>query len=188
MNDVLRELIDICALVYIDDILVYSASKQDHVKHVRSVLAKLCQHHLYAKLEKCLFHVTEVEFLSFILTPKGIQMDAHKVDAILNWPAPNSFKGIQSNLGFANFFRRFILGFSQIVHPITSLLRKCNKKFQWTEETEKAFQELKVRFTSAPILRHPRLDVSYVVETEPPVWQWAQFFCKGIHKPANCTR
>ncbi|XP_069467395.1 uncharacterized protein [Ambystoma mexicanum] len=129
-------------MVYIDNILIYFETLDQHVHHVRAVLSKLCQYHLFAKLEKCAFHVTTVEFLGYILSPQGIQMDRRKVEAILQWPSPSSIKTVQSFLGFANFYRRFIADFSEIVHPITSLLRK-NLVFQWTAEAKKAFQELK---------------------------------------------
>ncbi|XP_069506371.1 uncharacterized protein [Ambystoma mexicanum] len=123
------------------------------------------EHRLFAKLEKCSFHVTEVEFLGFMLTPRGVHMDTRKVEATLRWPSPTSIIGVQSVLGFANFYRCFIPQLSQIVHPITSLLKK-NKKFLLSAEAELAFQELKQAFTSAPILRHPRPDLPYVVETD----------------------
>ncbi|XP_069498724.1 uncharacterized protein [Ambystoma mexicanum] len=126
-------------MVYIDDILIYSESVQEHVHHLRAVLEKLRQHRSFAKLEKCVFHVTTVEFLGNILSPQGIQMDNRKVEAILQWPSPSSIKTVQSFLGFANFYRRFIADFLEIVHPITSLLRK-NRTFQWTVEAKRAFQ------------------------------------------------
>ncbi|XP_069460580.1 uncharacterized protein [Ambystoma mexicanum] len=180
MNNVLHELLDVCVLVYINDILIYSASKEDHIGHVRAVLEKRCQHRLFAKLEKCFFHVTEVEFLGSILTPRGVHMDTRKVHAILQWPSPPpTTKGVQSMLGFANFYRRFIPNCSQIIHPITSLLKK-NKTFFWSSEAENAFQELKQAFTSAPVLRHPRPDLPYVVETDASNIAMGQYYHKGI--------
>ncbi|XP_069498702.1 uncharacterized protein, partial [Ambystoma mexicanum] len=165
MNDVLRELIDVCVVVYIDDILVYSSSEEEHQRHVKKVLERLRQHSLFAKLEKCVFNATEVEFLGFILSPNGVHMDSKKVDAIIKWPSPTSVKGVQSMLGFANFYRRFIPEFSRIVQPITALLKK-NKRFEWSSEAEQAFQDLKAKFISAPVLKHPRPELPYIMETD----------------------
>ncbi|XP_069486264.1 uncharacterized protein [Ambystoma mexicanum] len=122
---------------------------KEHIQHVKAVLEKL--HQLYAKLEKCTFHVTEVEFLGFILTPQGVQMDNRKVEEILQWLSSTSVKAVQSFLGFANFYQRFISDFSDIVHLITSLLRKY-KIFMWSMEAEQAFTRLKHQFTSAAVL------------------------------------
>ncbi|XP_069478208.1 uncharacterized protein, partial [Ambystoma mexicanum] len=165
MNDVLRELIDVCVVVYIDDILVYSSSEEEHQRHVKEVLERLRQHNLFAKLEKCVFNATEVEFLGFILSPNGVHMDSKKVDEIIKWPSPTSVKGVQSMLGFANFYRRFIPEFSRIVQPITALLKK-NKRFEWSSEAEQAFQDLKAKFISAPVLKHPRPELPYIMETD----------------------
>ncbi|XP_069495598.1 uncharacterized protein [Ambystoma mexicanum] len=172
------QLLDICAMVYIDDILIYSATEEEPVHHVRAVLEKLCQHHLYAKLEKCFFHVITVEFLDFILPPHGFQMDNRKVEAILNWPSPTSLKTVQGFLGFANFYRQIIPGLSDIAHPITSLLGK-RKTFKWSPEAERAFKQCKTQFTMAPILKHPNPELP---KQMPSVSRWERCCLKGTRR------
>jgi len=132
MNDILRNLVDRFLVVYLDDILIYSENEEEHKKHVQEVLTRLRKHELHAKPEKCFFHVYEVEFLGFIVTPQGVKMDKAKIETILNWPQPKNLKDVQSFLGFANFYRRFIKVYSEIVLPLTGLTKK-NIKFQWTE-------------------------------------------------------
>ena len=110
--------------VYLDDILIYSDNPAGHKKHVREVLRHLRQHGLYCKLEKCHFSSDSIEYLGFILTKDGLTMDPAKVQTIQDWPEPRKVKDIQSFLGFANFYRRFISGYSDIVVPLTRLTRK----------------------------------------------------------------
>ena len=102
-------------IVYIDDILIYSSSESEHKNHVKQVLQALQKHQLFAKLEKCEFHVTTVQFLGFVISPEGLTMDDSKVQAILQWKSPKNVKGVQRFLGFANFYWRFYPNFSQIV-------------------------------------------------------------------------
>ncbi|KAL0198667.1 hypothetical protein M9458_007207, partial [Cirrhinus mrigala] len=167
INDIFsRDMLNKFVIVYIDDILVYSENQQDHVNHVRAVLQRLIQHQLYAKLSKCEFHLSTVSFLGYIISAEGVTMDDNKVSAVLQWPRPQTLKELQRFLGFANFYRRFIRGFSQVAAPLTSLTRKGTTKLVWTPASEQAFQELKTRFTSAPILRHPDPSKQFVVEVD----------------------
>ncbi|KAJ1116407.1 hypothetical protein NDU88_004619 [Pleurodeles waltl] len=165
LNDVLREYLDIFAIVYIDDILIYSDNENQHVQHVKKILAALRKHHLYCKLTKCEFHVTTVEFLGVILTPQGMVMAEKKVKAVSEWPIPKSVCDVQCFLGFANFYRRFINHFSQTVAPITKLLRK-KEKFVWSPEADQAFSTLKEAFSTAPVLTHPDADRPFMVEAD----------------------
>ncbi|KAJ1116408.1 hypothetical protein NDU88_004620 [Pleurodeles waltl] len=165
LNDVLREYLDIFAIVYIDDILIYSDNENQHVQHVKKILAALRKHHLYCKLTKCEFHVTTVEFLGVILTPQGMVMAEKKVKAVSEWPIPKSVCDVQCFLGFANFYRRFINHFSQTVAPITKLLRK-KEKFVWSPEADQAFSTLKEAFSTAPVLTHPDADRPFIVEAD----------------------
>ncbi|KAL0163661.1 hypothetical protein M9458_039414, partial [Cirrhinus mrigala] len=143
-------------IVYIDDILVYSENQQDHINH----------HQLYAKLSKCEFHLSTISFLGYIISAEGVTMDDNKVSAVLQWPRPQTLKELQRFLGFANFYRRFIYSFSQVAAPLTSLTCKGTTKLVWTPASEQAFQELKTRFTSAPILRHPDPSKQFIVEVD----------------------
>lgn len=99
-------------IVYLDDIQIFSISLDAHQSHVKRVLGWLCQHGLYTKGEKCKFEQRSIQFLGLVISPEGIKMDSQKVSAILDWPTPIDKKGIQRLVGFANFYRRFIRGFS----------------------------------------------------------------------------
>ena len=137
-NDALHEYLDIFVIVYLDDILVYSENEEEHVKHVKLVLARLKEYNLLLKPEKCEFHKTQVEFLGYIIGTHGIRMDQAKVATVLDWPTPTSVKNVQAFLGFANFYRRFIEGYSKIAQPLTELTRK-DLTFEWTAKAETAF-------------------------------------------------
>jgi hypothetical protein len=110
MNDIFGDLLDVCVIVYLDDILIYSDDMSQHKKHVKEVLRRLRKHGLYANAGKCEFHRDSVEYLGYILTSNGLRMAKDKVQTILDWPEPWKVKDIQSFLGFANFYRRFIYG------------------------------------------------------------------------------
>ncbi len=166
INDVLREMLNQFVFVYLDDILIFSRCYQDHVQHVRQVLSQLLRNNLFVKVEKCVFHVPTVSFLGFIVSNGSIQMDPGKTHAVLNWPQPCSVKQVQRFLGFANFFRRFIRNFSSIAEPLTALTKKTSRQFQWTERANQAFELLKRRFTSAPILTLPDSELPFVVEVD----------------------
>ncbi|KAK3548637.1 hypothetical protein QTP70_015934 [Hemibagrus guttatus] len=153
-------------IAYIDDILVYSAFLEEHVLHVREVLSRLQQHHLYVKLEKCEFHRSTVTFLGYVVSRRGVEMDEVNVRAVTDWSAPTTVRELQHFLGFANFYRRFIRNYSSVAGPLTSLLRGRPKKLTWTDQARAAFQQLKDCFTSAPILRHPDPDLPFVMEVD----------------------
>ena len=151
MNDIFHDMIDVFVVVYLDDILIYSKNIEEHHQHVCQVLEWLRQHHLHAKPEKCHFHTDWVEYLGVIISLRGVSMDPDKVKAILDWPLLMSIKELQSFLGFANFYQRFIDNFSGIVLPLTRLLRK-NTPWRWGDHQQTVFDLLKTAFTSAPIL------------------------------------
>ncbi len=143
VNDVLRDVVNRFVFVYLDDILIFSQNERDHIQHVRLVLQWLLENRLFAKLEKCEFHAQSVPFLGFILSPEGIRMDPAKVEAVANWPTPDNRKAVQRFLGFANFYRRFIRGFSQIALPLTNLT-STRQRFCWSEQALEAFEKLKL--------------------------------------------
>lgn len=165
MNDVFRDMLDVTVLIYLDDILIFSDSIQDHEKHVRAVLERLIAHGLYAGAEKCEFHVPETEFLGFVTSAKGVSMAKNKVEAILDWPEPTRLKELQSFLGFANFYRRFIQGYSRVILPLTRLLKKSTK-FELDEPARQAFQTIKDAFIGADILRHFDPTLETIMETD----------------------
>jgi hypothetical protein len=157
MNTVFMEYLDRFVMVFIDDILVYSRSEEEHEEHLRLVLQKLRDHKLYAKLSKCEFWLKHVAFLGHVISKGGISVDPSKVQDVLSWKAPTSVGDIWSFLGLAGYYRRFIEGFSKISKPMTELPEK-NKKFEWTPACEASFQELKKRQTTTPILVMPDME------------------------------
>jgi len=165
MNSIFSDILDQYVVVYLDDILIFSKNPEEHQKHVLDVLERLKKHGLYVKPEKCEFSVKSTEFLGFIISPSGISMSQSKVDAILKWPAPKNVKQIQSFLGFANFYRRFIYNYSNIVIPLTRLTRK-GIPWDWTNKVDSAFRALKTAFTEAPVLTHWSPDNPMLVETD----------------------
>ncbi|GJT47862.1 putative nucleotidyltransferase, ribonuclease H [Tanacetum coccineum] len=154
MNRVFHEFLDKFVIVFIDDILVFSKSKEEHKEHLRTVLQILRQEKLYAKFSKCEFWLSKVAFLGHIVSAEGITMDPAKVEAITKWPRPTSVTKVRSFLGLAGYYRRFVEGFSRLALPLTKLMRK-GEKFVWNEEREKSFEELKQRLVSSPILTLP---------------------------------
>ena len=123
-NDIFRDFLDIFTIVYLDDILIYSKTQEEHDEHVRQVLRWLREYGLYAKLEKCSFSQNQVEFLGYVVSSDGISMDPMKVQAILEWQTPLSVRDVQCFLGFANFYRKFIKNYSKVVLPLTQLTQK----------------------------------------------------------------
>jgi hypothetical protein len=138
MNKVFMEYLDKFAVVFIDDILVYSRSEEEHEDHLHLVLQKLRDHKLYAKLSKCEFWLKQVAFLGHIVSKGGLSVDPSKIQDVLSWNAPMSVGDIQSFLGLACYYRRSIEGFSKISKPMTELLEK-DKKFKWKLVCEASF-------------------------------------------------
>ena len=124
MNNVFLDLLAICILVYLDNILIYSDTLEEHHRHIREVLPQLQNNEIYARGDKCSFHEDTVEYRGFILSPNGLSMDPGKVSAMIEWLEPRKVKDIQSFLGFTNFYRRFISDYSKITVPLTCLTHK----------------------------------------------------------------
>jgi hypothetical protein len=156
MNKVFMEYLDKFVVVFIDDILIFSKTEEEHEKHLRMVLEKLRSNQLYAKVSRCEFWLTEVPFLGHVISAGGISVDPSKVKDVLNWMPPMNASEIQSFLGLAGYYHRFIKDFSKIANPMTRLLEK-NNDFDWTEECQVSFEELKKRLTSAPMLILPNI-------------------------------
>jgi hypothetical protein len=165
MNRVFRPYLDKFVVVFIDDILVYSNSYLEHEQHLRQVLSTLREHQLYAKVSKCEFWLKEVVFLGHVISVQGILVDPRKVEVVLKWERPTNVTEIRSFLGLAGYYRRFIEGFSTIAIPMTRLTRK-ETKWEWTDECEQSFQELKKRLTTAPVLTLPSGTEGFVVYSD----------------------
>ena len=138
--------------VYMDDILVFSADIKHHRKIVHEVLQRLQQHDLYLKPEKCEFKKSEMEYLGMIIKPGEVQMDPGKVSVVKDWPTPSNLKEVRAFIRFANFYRRFIKDFASIACPLHDLTKK-DTPWQWHQEQQKAFDNLKERFCQEPILK-----------------------------------
>jgi hypothetical protein len=165
MNGVFRDYLDKFVIIFLDDILVYSKSEEEHEQHPRMVLQVLRENQLYAKLSKCSFYQEKIHYLGHIISKDGIVVDPEKIKAIRGWSVPKNVTEVRSFMGLAGYYKGFIAGFSRIAHPITSLQRK-EKKFQWTEDCERSFQQLKQLLTSAPILMIVDLNEEFVVCTD----------------------
>ena len=124
MNDVLAAYLDEFVLVFLDDILVFSNSIEEHAEHLRKVFTKLRENHLFAKASKCEILAPTVEFLGQQITPKGMTPTTEKLRAVKEWEVPTSVKGVRSFLGFANYYRRFVYTFAEVAHPLTELTKK----------------------------------------------------------------
>ena len=165
INDIFHDFLDDFLVSYLDDLLIYSNTLKEHKQHVRLVLKRLQEHGLYLKPSKCKFHTDTVSFLGFVISPQGINMDQEKIESITTWPTPTCILDIQTFLGFANFYRRFIRNYSRIILPITNLLKK-DTPFNWNRAADHAFKQLKKAFTTAPILRHFDPEKPAILETD----------------------
>ena len=162
MNKVFMDYLDKFVVVFVDDILVFSRSEEEHEEHLRLVLQRLRENQLYAKLSKCEFWLKEVSFLGHVISEGGVSVDLGKVRDVLEWEAPQNVSEIRSFLGMAGYYRCFIEGFSKIARPMTKLLEK-GSRFVWTAECQASFDELKKRLISAPVLIMPDVQKSFSV-------------------------
>ncbi|GKB33834.1 putative reverse transcriptase domain-containing protein [Tanacetum coccineum] len=154
MNRVCKPYLDKFVIVFIDDILIYSKNKQEHEEHLKIILELLKKEELYAKFSKCEFWIPKVQFLGHVIDSEGIHVDPAKIESIKDWTSPKSPTEIRQFLGLAGYYRRFIEGFSKIAKPMTKLTQK-KVKFVWGDKQEAAFQLLKQKLCSAPILALP---------------------------------
>jgi hypothetical protein len=165
MNRVFRAYLDQFVVVFVDDILIYSSSEEEHAMHLQVVLQILREHQLYAKFSKCEFWLDKVHFLGHVISGDGISVDPAKIEAVLDWERPKTVTEIRSFLGLAGYYRRFVQDFSSIAAPLTRLTRK-RVRFIWTENCEQSFTELKTRLTSAPVLVLPSGSGGFVVYSD----------------------
>ena len=162
MNDVLRPYLDKFVLVYLDDIVIFSKNREEHMIHLELVLQLLRKHKLYAKMSKCKFVQPELQFLGHIIGAKGLQVDPRKIAIVKDWPVPESRNELQKFYGLANYFRKFVLGWANLVDPLQQLLRK-SKEYVWTQECNDAFTGLKDALCNAPVLALPDLNKAFEV-------------------------
>ena len=165
MNSVFQDMIDESVLVYLDDIMIFSKTAEEHEKHVRQVLERLRQNKLYLNKKKCKFFQTEVDWLGHIVSGDGISVDQSKITAVKEWPVPKAPKLLMSFLGYAGYYRRFIEKYSHLAAPLTDLLRKC-AEYVWGLPQQQAFEALKKALTEAPVLILPSPDYPFLLYTD----------------------
>ncbi|KAL8114656.1 hypothetical protein AgCh_021499 [Apium graveolens] len=165
MNRVFKKYLDICVIVFIDDIMIYSKKEQEHAEHLRIVLEILRNEKLYAKFSKCKFWLREVRFLGHVVSSKGFLVDPAKIEAVSNWERPTTPIEVRIFVDLAGYYRRFVQDFAKIAGPLTRLTQKA-EKFVWTEKCEESFQELKRRLVSAPVLALPDGKGEFVIYSD----------------------
>ena len=165
MNRVFSPYLDKFVIVFIDDIIVYSGSPEEHVEHLRTVLQILRERQLYAKFSKCQFWLDKVAFLGHVISAEGISVDPRKIETIVNWKPPTNVSEICSFLGLAGYYKKFVDGFSNIATPLTNLLKK-DQKFEWSDTCQHSFEELRQRLTTALVLALPSGKGGYVVYSD----------------------
>ena len=166
MNELLRDLINMGKVAaFINDVIVGTETEEGHDKLVAEVIRRLEENDLYVKPEKCKWKMREVKFLGVVIGPEGIKMEKGKVRGVLEWLTPKCVKDIQKFLGLVNYYRQFIEGFATVARPLHDLVKK-DKKWKWMEREEKAFKELKERFTKEPVLAVPDIDKKIRMEVD----------------------
>lgn len=164
MNHVFQDISRKFVLVFFDDILVYSRTWEELLEHLTEVFLILQQQQLYLKLSKCIFGATLIEYLGYFISAKGVSTDPKKIVVIRDWPNPTTQKHLWSFLGLANYYIRFIRGYSSIARPLSQLLKKDG--FSWSPEAEESFSNLKTALFSTPVLALPDFNQPFIVETD----------------------
>ncbi|KAL5759632.1 hypothetical protein ACOSQ2_018470 [Xanthoceras sorbifolium] len=164
MNEIFRPYLRKMILVFFDDILVYSHNILEHQEHLRITFSILRENQLFVKKSKCSFGCHELEYLSHIISEKGVAADNKKIQGMVDWPTPKSIKALRGFLGLTGYYRKFVRGYGIISKPLTNLLRKGG--FIWNEEAEMAFQNLKVAMTTTSVLALPDFQQPFVLETD----------------------
>lgn len=165
MDAVLREFIGKCCLVYMDDIIVFSSSFEEHVKDIQNVFAKLKQANLKIQLEKCFFFRKETQFLGHTVTRNGVRPNADKIEVIRSWPVPKNEKELKQFLGTIGYYRRFIKDFAKLVKPLTQLLRK-DIEFVFSKGEIACFEKCRQILTMDPILQYPDFQKEFILTTD----------------------
>jgi len=166
MNDLLRDLVvEEKVAVFIDNVMIATETEEEHDEIVEEVLRRLEENDLFVKPDKCVWKVREVGFLGVIIEEDGVRMEKEKVQGVIEWPVLKGMKDVQKFLGLANYYRWFVKDFTKIAKPLHEITRK-EMKWNWGERQQKAFEELKERFTTEPVLVTPDLDREMRVEAD----------------------
>jgi hypothetical protein len=165
MHRVFHDYLDKFMLVYLDDLLIFSKSLDEHLGHLRLALQRLRDHHLFAKRSKCIFGASAVPFLGYVVSDRGLLTSPDKVETIRNWPAPTSVTELRQFLGLANFYNKFVRNFANIAAPLTSLLKK-DVDFVWGPSAVEAFETLRNRLCSAPVLAFVDTSKPFLIDAD----------------------
>jgi hypothetical protein len=186
MNDVLRPFLRHFVLVFFDDILIYSASWADHLRHLQAVFTILQQHRLFVKHSKCAFGERSIAYLGHVISDAGVAMDPAKVQAVSAWPQPRSARAVRGFLGLAGYYRKFVQDYGSIAAPLTALLKKDG--FSWNDKAAAAFQALKAAVTSALVLVLLDFARSFVVECDASTYGFGAVLIQDKHPIAYFSR
>lgn len=165
MNTTLAPLLRKCVIVFFDDILIYSATFEEHLTHLQKVLSLLQQDNWFVNISKCKFAKREISYLGHVISASGVATDQTKIEVILSWPTPINVKELRSFLGLAGYYRKFVRHFAVLAKPLHQLLKK-GVLFIWTSEHEIAFSSLKTALSSAPVLALPDFSKTFCMETD----------------------
>ncbi|KAK8933404.1 hypothetical protein KSP39_PZI015802 [Platanthera zijinensis] len=163
MNRVFQGQLRKFIIIFFDDILIFSATWEEHLEHLKFAFHTLCQHQLVLKRNKCDFGLPQIHYLGHIISGQGVATDPTKIQAMLEWPTPTSIKRVRGFLGLTDYYRRFIQGYGTIAQPLTELLK--HRTFRWTAEAEGSFQALKRAVTNPPVLILPNFQLPFTIET-----------------------
>lgn len=164
MNEIFKPFLRKFVLVFFDDILVYSADWETHLRQLEVVFSILQTNKLFSKRNKCTFATRKIDYLGHSISKEGVEMNEEKIAAINNWPCPKNIKELRGFLGLAGYYRRFIKGYGILSKPLTELMKKNN--FQWNQSSAEAFSNLKRVISSGPLLQLPNFDAEFVVESD----------------------
>ena len=165
MNSIFADFVDVFVIVYLDDVLIFSRTLEEHRVHVRKVLERLRQHKLYASRDKCEFGRQSIHFLGHVVSKDGIGMESSKLNEIRQWPVPKNVEDVRAFLGLTGYYRKFIHKFSQIAAPLSNLTRN-QTPFLWTSDEQKAFDDLKNAMVTGPVLAVPDDNLPFTVTAD----------------------
>ncbi|GKA69210.1 putative mitochondrial protein [Tanacetum coccineum] len=186
MNTMFKPFLRKFMLVFFDDIMIYSKTKEEHCKHLAMVLQVMQNNTLFAKRSKCFFAVSQVEYLGHIISAQGVSTDPSKIKAMQKWPTPATLKQLRGFLGLTGYYRRFIKNYASISQPLTALLKK--NAFKWNVAAELAYNQLKKAMIEAPMLALPNFDQEFVVETDANGTGIGNVLCKNGHPIAHLSK
>jgi hypothetical protein len=171
---------------FFNDILIYSSSMAEHLRHVRAVLSILWEHRLFVKKSKCAFAATSIAYLGHVISAQGVAMDPDKVKAVVEWPQPRSTRAVRGFLGLAGYYRKFVHGFGTIAAPLTALLKKDS--FLWSEAANQAFEAVKTALTTAPVLVLPDFSKAFIMECDASTYGFGAVLLQDQHSVAFFSR